>query len=181
MTIPNMISVFRLLAVPLIVWLITIQQFSLAFWLFLLAGLSDGVDGFIAKHFNQATELGAYLDPIADKVMLVAVFLTLGIQGLLPLWLIILVISRDLLIVGAVILSWVLHQPIAMKPLMVSKANTVAQILLVCLVMAALAFELEIGLAILLTVLLTAALTLLSTFAYLLDWFVHMARFEKKS
>lgn len=109
------------------------------------------------------------------------VFLTLGIQGLLPLWLVILVISRDLLIVGAVILSWVLHQPIAMKPLMVSKANTVAQILLVCLVMAAMAFELELGLAILLTVFLTATLTLLSTFAYLLDWFVHMARFEKKS
>lgn len=67
MTIPNMISVFRLLAVPLIVWLITIQQYSLAFWLFLLAGLSDGIDGFIAKQFNQATELGAYLDPLLTR------------------------------------------------------------------------------------------------------------------
>lgn len=181
MTIPNLISVCRLLAVPFIIWLISIQHYSSAFWIFLLAGVSDGVDGFIAKRFNQTTELGAYLDPIADKVMLVAVFLSLGIQGLLPLWLVILVISRDLLIVGAVMLSWVLHQPIQVKPLMVSKANTVSQIVLVCLVMAAMGFELELGFVVTLTVFLTAALTLLSTLAYLLDWFGHMADLEKKS
>lgn len=181
MTIPNLISVFRLFAVPLIVWLITIQQYSMAFWLFLLAGVSDGVDGFIAKQFNQASELGAHLDPVADKVMLVAVFLVLGIQELLPLWLVILVISRDLLIVGAVILSWVLHQPIPMRPLMVSKANTVAQIVLICLVMGAMAFELDLLSLISLTVFLVAALTSLSTLAYVLDWFRHMASVENKS
>lgn len=180
MTIPNMISVFRLFAAPLVVWLISTQQFSLAFWLFLIAGLSDGVDGFIAKRFNQASELGAHLDPLADKVMLVAVFLALGIQGLLPLWLVILVISRDLLILGAVILSWVLHQPIPMKPLMVSKANTLAQIVLVCLFMAAMAFDLQLGIFMNMAVFLVAVLTLLSTLAYLLDWFRHMARIEDK-
>lgn len=181
MTIPNLISVFRLLSVPLIVWLITIQQYSLAFWLFLLAGVSDGVDGFIAKHFDQATELGAHLDPLADKVMLVAVFLALGIQGLLPLWLVILVISRDLLIIGAVILTWILHQPIPMKPLMVSKANTVAQIILICLIMGSMAFNIEMGVFTKLTVFLVATLTFLSTLAYLLDWFGHMATIENKS
>lgn len=180
MTIPNLISVFRLLAVPLIVWLISIHQYSLAFWLFLLAGVSDGVDGFIAKKFNQASELGAHLDPIADKVMLIAVFLALGIRGSLPLWLVILVISRDLLIIGAVILTWILHQPIPMKPLMVSKANTVAQIILVCLVMAAMAFGFELGLFVDLSVFLVAMLTLLSTLVYLLDWFSHMSTIEDK-
>lgn len=181
MTIPNLISVFRLITVPLIVWLISIQQFSLAFWLFLLAGISDGVDGFIAKNFNQSSELGAHLDPLADKVMLVAVFLALGIQGLLPLWLVVLVISRDLLIIGAVILTWVLHQPIPMKPLMVSKANTLSQIILVCLTMAAMAFDIELGLFLNLFVVLVAVLTVLSTLAYLLDWFGHIATIEDKS
>lgn len=180
MTIPNLISIFRLFIVPAIVWLISIQEYSMSFWLFLIAGVSDGVDGFIAKQFNQSSELGAHLDPLADKVMLVAVFLTLGIQGLLPLWLVILVISRDLLIVGAVVLTWILHQPIPMKPLMVSKANTVAQIILICLVMGAMAFDLDLGIFFTLAVVLVAALTLLSTLAYLLDWFSHMGTVEKR-
>tara|TARA_R110002111_G_scaffold138348_1_gene203998 strand:+ start:3337 stop:3879 length:543 start_codon:yes stop_codon:yes gene_type:complete len=180
MTIPNLISIFRLFIVPAIVWLISIQEYSLSFWLFLIAGVSDGVDGFIAKQFNQSSELGAHLDPLADKVMLVAVFLTLGIQGLLPLWLVILVISRDLLIVGAVVLTWILHQPIPMKPLMVSKANTVAQIILICLVMGGMAFDLDLGIFFSLSVILVAALTLLSTVAYLLDWFSHMGAVEKR-
>lgn len=180
MTIPNMISVFRLFTVPLVVWLISTQQYSLAFWLFLLAGASDGIDGFIAKRFNQASKLGAHLDPLADKVMLVAVFLAVGIQGLLPLWLVILVISRDLLILGAVILSWVLHQPIPMKPLLVSKANTLAQIVLVCLVMAGMAFDLQLAIFMNISVFLVAVLTLLSTLAYLLDWFGHMSGIETK-
>ncbi len=180
MTIPNLISIFRLFIVPAIVWLISIQEYSLSFWLFLIAGVSDGVDGFIAKQFNQSSELGAHLDPLADKVMLVAVFLTLGIQGLLPLWLVILVISRDLLIVGAVVLTWILHQPIPMKPLMVSKANTVAQIILICLVMGGMAFDLDLGIFFTLAVVLVAALTLLSTVAYLLDWFSHMGAVEKR-
>ena len=180
MTIPNLISIFRLFIVPAIVWLISIQEYSLSFWLFLIAGVSDGVDGFIAKQFNQSSELGAHLDPLADKVMLVAVFLTLGIQGLLPLWLVILVISRDLLIVGAVVLTWILHQPIPVKPLMVSKANTVAQIILICLVMGGMAFGLDLGIFFSLSVILVAALTLLSTVAYLLDWFSHMGAVEKR-
>lgn len=179
MTIPNLISIFRLLVVPLIVWLLSIQEFSLAFWLFLMAGISDGVDGFIAKRFNQASDLGAHLDPIADKVMLVAVFLTLGIQGLLPLWLVILVISRDILIVGAVILTWVIDEPIPMKPLMVSKANTVAQIALICVVMGAMAFHITLGPGLNMLITTVAGLTIASTIAYILDWITHIGDVEK--
>lgn len=179
MTVPNLISLFRLLIVPLIVWLLSIQEFSIAFWLFLVAGISDGVDGFIAKRFNQTSDLGAHLDPIADKVMLVAVFLTLGIQGLLPIWLVILVISRDILIVGAVILTWIIDEPIPMKPLMVSKANTVAQIALVCVVMGAMAFELSLGASLNILIALVAGLTIASTIAYILSWITHIGDVEK--
>lgn len=179
MTVPNLISIFRLLVVPLIVWLLSIQEFPAAFWLFLIAGISDGVDGFIAKRFNQASDLGAHLDPIADKVMLVAVFLTLGIQGLLPLWLVILAISRDILIVGAVILTWIIDQPIPMKPLMVSKANTVAQIVLVCVVMGAMAFQILLGPTLNVLIVLVAGLTITSTIAYILDWITHVGYVEK--
>lgn len=179
MTIPNLISIFRLLIVPLIVWLLSIQEFSIAFWLFLAAGISDGVDGFIAKKFNQASDLGAHLDPIADKVMLVAVFLTLGIQGLLPIWLVILAISRDILIVGAVILTWIISEPIPMKPLLVSKANTVAQIALVCVVMGAMAFELSLGASLNVLIALVAGLTIMSTIAYILGWIAHIGDVEK--
>src|SRR5258705_11385989 len=98
-----------------------------AFVLFLAAGISDAVDGFLAKRFGMATELGAYLDPLADKGLIVSIYVALGITGALPAWLVILVVSRDIMIVGAVILSWLVDHPVAMKPLVGSKLNTAAQ------------------------------------------------------
>ena len=82
-----------------------------AFLLFLAAGISDAVDGFLAKRFGMTTELGAYLDPLADKALIVSIYVTLGITGVIPRWLVILVVSRDIMIVGAVMLSWVVGQP----------------------------------------------------------------------
>ena len=78
----------------------------IAFLLFLAAGISDAVDGFLAKRFGMTTELGAYLDPLADKALIVSIYVTLGITGVIPRWLVILVVSRDIMIVGAVMLSW---------------------------------------------------------------------------
>src|SRR6187397_2933016 len=109
----------------------------LAFLLLLAAGLSDAVDGFLAKRFNMATELGAYLDPLADKAMIVSIYVMLALVGAIPLWLVILVVSRDIMIVSAVILSWLVDRPVKLKPLAVSKLNTVAQILLALVVLAA--------------------------------------------
>ncbi|MGB1548533.1 MAG: CDP-alcohol phosphatidyltransferase family protein, partial [Alphaproteobacteria bacterium] len=80
-TIPNIISLLRLLAVPLMLWLLLGQIFTAAFWLFLAASISDGADGFIAKRFNARTTIGAYLDPIADKALLMGVYIVLGIEG----------------------------------------------------------------------------------------------------
>jgi cardiolipin synthase (CMP-forming) len=146
----------------------------IAFALFLAAGLTDAIDGFLAKRFGMTTELGAYLDPLADKAMLVSVYVALGISEAIPHWLVILVVSRDIMIVGAVILSWVVDRPVPLKPLLVSKLNTVAQILLACLVLGALAFRLDAAIAVFALIALVAALTLLSVVFYVAEWVRHM-------
>ena len=135
-TLPNAITVGRLLAVPVMVWLIVSDRMSAAFWLFVAAGISDGVDGFIAKKFGAESQLGSYLDPIADKVMLVCIYITLGVEGQLSSWLVILVVFRDALIVGGALLSQVLDPPLRMRPLFISKVNTVAQIVLAAVALA---------------------------------------------
>ena len=136
MTIPNFITIARLLGVPLIVWLMIADRFVEATLLFILAGISDAADGFIAKRFGATSELGAYLDPIADKALLVSVFVTLGFKGVLPAWLIVLVVSRDLFIIGGMHARLYARAiPMAVQPLWVSKINTAAQILLIALVL----------------------------------------------
>jgi len=174
LSIPNLITLARILAVPVIVWAITAGEMRLAFILFLVAGLSDLVDGFLAKRFGMATELGAYLDPLADKAMIVSIYVALGIVEAMPRWLVILVVSRDILIVGAVILSWLVDKPVKLKPLTVSKLNTVAQIVYATFVLAALAFSWDIPLVINALMTLVAVLTLLSVAFYVAQWVRHM-------
>lgn len=159
---------------PVLVWAITAGEMRIAFFLFLAAGISDAVDGFLAKRFGMATELGAYLDPLADKAMLVSIYIALGITEAVPRWLVILVVSRDIMIVSAVILSWLVDKPVPLKPLMVSKLNTVAQIVLALVVMAALAFNFDAGIAVMALTALVAALTLLSVAFYVAEWVRHM-------
>jgi cardiolipin synthase (CMP-forming) len=175
LTLPNFITIARLIGVPLIVWLMIADRFAEATVLFILAGLSDAADGFIAKRFNASSELGAYLDPVADKALLVSVFCTLGFKGALPAWIIILVVSRDLFIIGGMLLAYILSSPMPVKPLWVSKVNTVAQIVL-------LAFTLgdSSGVKIFqplvpITVVAVAFLTIASAGAYLVEWVRHMA------
>jgi cardiolipin synthase len=174
LSIPNLITLFRILLVPVIVWAITAGEMPLAFGLFLAAGLSDAVDGFLAKRFGMTSELGAYLDPLADKALIVSIYVALGIAGALPRWLVILVVSRDIMIVGAVMLSWLMGNPVTVKPLLVSKLNTVAQIVLACMVLAALAFRWKIDAILWLTMATVALLTLLSVGFYLAEWVRHM-------
>lgn len=133
---PNAITVGRLLAVPVLVWCIVSDRLSAAFWIFVAAGISDGVDGFIAKHFNAESELGRYLDPIADKAMLISIYITLGIEDQISSWLVILVVFRDVLIFGGAILSRVLDHVLVIRPLFISKVNTVTQIVLAAFVLA---------------------------------------------
>jgi cardiolipin synthase (CMP-forming) len=169
-SLPNAISIARLLAVPVMVWFIVSDRLDAAFWLFVAAGISDGVDGFIAKRFNAESQLGRYLDPIADKTMLVCIYVTLGLEDRLSSWLVILVVFRDALIVGGALLSQVLEHSLSVRPLYISKVNTVAQIVLAAVVLA------DVGLLVpefpLVSVLeyAVAATTAISGALYLMRW-----------
>ncbi len=175
LTIPNIITLMRFVLVPAVVFALLTENVDWAFAGFLLAGISDGVDGFIARQFNQRTELGAYLDPIADKLLLVSVFVVLGYMGHLPLWLVIAVVSRDALIVGGVLLATIMGNPVAMKPLFISKANTLAQILVAAMILAELSLEYPFGPLHDGLIYLCGLLTVASGAAYLVNWIKHMS------
>ena len=134
MTLPNIISFARLCAVPLAIWLVLHHRFTAAFTLFALAGISDFVDGWLARR-RGGTALGAILDPLADKVLMVGMYITLAAIDQLPDWLAILVVFRDLVIVGGVILLWLTHNPLEIRALDLSKVNTGLQIGLVGVVL----------------------------------------------
>lgn len=171
MSLPNLISLGRLLSAPATVWLILLGEWGFAFALFVAAGVSDGVDGFIAKRFGMTTLVGSYLDPLADKAMLVSVYLALGAKGELPSWLVILVVSRDVLIIGGVLLLLMLSREASFRPLWVSKFNTAAQIALAIIALGALAFEGEaFAAAVRPMVFLVAATTVASGASYLAQW-----------
>lgn len=174
MTIPNLITIMRFLLVPAIVYAMLGGRMDWAFAGFVVAGLSDGVDGFIARQFDQRSELGAYLDPVADKLLLVTIFVMLGIMGQMPLWLVIAVVTRDGLIVSAVVLSSVMGRPVEMKPLPISKANTASQIVLAAAVLGELAFRADFGWVGAGLVDLCGVLTVASAAAYLVAWLRHM-------
>jgi len=176
--IPNILTLARIVLVPLVIWLIITHEMTAAFVLFLLAGFSDAADGYLAKRFQWRTELGAYLDPIADKLLLMSIYITLGFSNHLPAWLVIAVVSRDILIIGAFLLSWVLSRPVPIHPLLVSKANTLAQIVLAGLVLAELGLGLGLESLVRILVPVTGALTILSAGAYFWGWLAHMASYE---
>lgn len=173
-SLPNLISLGRLVLVPIIVSLMIQREWDLAFTLFLVAGVSDAIDGWLAKRFDLRSELGAYLDPLADKALLVSIYVSLAVIGILPAAIAILVVSRDVMIVGAVMISWVLDKPVAIRPLLVSKLNTLGQIALAACVLAAMAFDFPLGLWFTISLYVVAALTLASAAAYLTQWIRHM-------
>ena len=171
MSIPNLISLARLMAVPVMIYLILNGYYFGAFWLFVAAGVSDAVDGYIAKQLGQETILGSFLDPLADKALLVGVYISLGQENLLPSWLVIMVVFRDLVIIGGVVLLHISTNSVKMKPLIVSKINTAAQILLVAIVLANLAFpQLAWSEFVLILVYIVTVTTLASGGAYIVRW-----------
>ncbi len=177
-SLPNIITILRILLVPLTVWLMIKGDFAKAFLAFIIAGISDGVDGYLARRFSLQTELGAYLDPLADKALLVSIFVVLGILQHIPDWLVILVVTRDVLIVGAVVLAWVMAKPMKMRPLWVSKVNTAAQIIFAGGMLAILGLGIHIEPLILSGIVAVSALTLASGALYMRDWLLHMGRHQ---
>lgn len=125
----------RILLVIPTVYLLWKHQYSYALLLFFIAGLSDGLDGFLARRFNWTSRLGSFLDPMGDKLLMTASYFMLGLLGHLPVWLVAIVIGRDLVIVLGASAYRLLVQDISMSPLLISKINTAAQIFLVLLML----------------------------------------------
>lgn len=175
MTIPNLITIGRLVIVPIVIVMIMQGEWGWAFTLFVVAGISDGVDGYLARRFDMRTEFGAYIDPLADKALLVSIYVTLPIIGVLPGWLAIIVVSRDIMIIAAIMVSWLMGRPVAIKPLAISKLNTAVQIGFAALVLGKKAFGFELGAFDTALMWAVAALTVASVAAYLGKWLRHMA------
>ena len=165
LTVPNVITFGRLCAVPLAFWLVIDHHPAYAFFLFVAAGISDAVDGWLARRWGGKS-VGAVLDPVADKALLVTMYVTLAAVNELPDWLAILVVFRDLVIVGGVIVLAVLGQAVAIRPLYVSKINTALQIVLVALTLLLAGFGLQAPVAMLVLIWTVAATTLASGAAY---------------
>jgi cardiolipin synthase (CMP-forming) len=179
LNLPNLITLGRLMLVPLVIWLILDARYGLAFWVFVGAGVSDGLDGFIAKRFDRRTRLGALLDPIADKTLLVSVYVTLGWADDLPLWLVIMVVFRDAMIIGGFLLVQTIAAPKRFDPLYISKLNTLAQIALVCFVLARRGIGADAETLTFLLILAVAATTALSGLSYLVRWARILSRAEE--
>lgn len=128
--VPNILTLLRIAASPILILLLKNGQYSAALWVCALAAISDALDGYIAKTFHCQSKFGAILDPIADKVLIVSVVVMLAVNEVLPFWLLLVVVFRDLLIVGGWVLLTLLNTEVTIRPSLISKANTVVQILL---------------------------------------------------
>lgn len=178
MNIANFITLSRLLSVPLFVWLLARGDTTAAFWLFLFAAVSDAVDGIIARQFDMQTALGEYLDPIADKTLLVTAYVVLGSMGMLPLWIVIAVVSRDAMIVGGALLIEKLTRDLRMEPILISKANTLMQLLLVLAAMMPSVFASPTGHVVTLLSFAVLVTTLVSGGAYVYIWSMRAHKLE---
>ena len=174
-SLPNLISLARLTLVPAIISLIVAGRWKEACVVFVIAGVSDALDGWIAKTFNLRTELGAYLDPLADKALIVSIYVTLAITGVIPATVAIIVVSRDLMIVAAFMISWLLATPLEVKPLLISKLNTLVQILFAALVLSVEAFGVHKGAWFEILLYVVAGLALASLGTYFAQWIRHMS------
>lgn len=167
---PNLITVARMVAIVPLIWLLVNEAWVAALALAAAAGLSDAVDGFLAKRFNWQSELGGILDPLADKLMLICCFIVLATQGAIPLWLTVLVLGRDFLIVIGATCFYFLIRPVTAAPLLISKVNTFMQIALVLTVLVDLVWPEIPDEAIMALVWLTCVSTVWSGVHYVWKW-----------
>jgi cardiolipin synthase len=168
--IPNIISIIRILLVLPFVVLILRQEFTWALVLFFVAGVSDGIDGYLAKHNNWTSRLGSILDPLADKLLLVSSFITLGWLNILPVWLVAAVLLRDLAIISGGLAYHVLVGRYEMEPTIVSKLNTFFQIMLVLSTVFSLGFHSLPPQALQALVYIVLVTTILSGIDYIYTW-----------
>jgi cardiolipin synthase len=162
----NLITVSRLLMVVPLIWLIATERVHAAFWLLLAAGISDALDGYVAKNFNARTDLGAYLDPIADKTLLDGIYVALALAGWLPPWLAMLVVGRDVLIVLGVVLIQRRDPVFRAQPLLIGKVNTFAQLLLAACALAHAGGLIDLGMLVAALIVAVSLTTVLSGAGY---------------
>ncbi|UCF56482.1 MAG: CDP-alcohol phosphatidyltransferase family protein [Deltaproteobacteria bacterium] len=136
MTVPNLITAIRIILAPVFVIYLINDQFLPALIVFLLCAASDGLDGMAARLFNQKSKLGSYMDPLADKLLLLAAFIALSIRGNLPPWLTVMVIARDTMILLGVLVLFLNRLEVTIKPSILSKITTWSQFLTVIVVLA---------------------------------------------
>jgi cardiolipin synthase len=137
---PNVLTSLRLAAAPAVVVLLLAEHYVAAFGIFVLAGISDAVDGYLAKRFDLTSKLGAYLDPAADKALMLAVFITLTMLGAVPVWLTLIVLAREVLFLLAIGAATAFQAPLTVRPLLIGKLGTALQILYIAVHLGALAF-----------------------------------------
>jgi cardiolipin synthase (CMP-forming) len=140
LNLPNFLTLVRIVAIPFFLVLLASHLYIDALAVFILGGVTDGLDGFLARRMNQKTSLGAYLDPIADKLLLTSSFIMLGMMGSLPPWLVVLVVSRDVVILaGFVFVSFMVHERFEVQPSLMGKLSTAFQLLTIAVVLVMLA------------------------------------------
>ena len=171
--IPNLLTLARIAAVPVLILFLYEGRYGAALAVFVLAGITDGLDGWIAKRFKCVTRLGSILDPLADKILIVSTYVMLVLAGDLPFWLILLIGFRDLGIIAGVLVLNTLNGHVQMQPSLLSKVNTFLQISLVILVMVE-----RIGLIALepvaeILLWFVAVTTVASAIHYVYFWFIH--------
>ncbi len=128
MNVPNFLTITRILLIPLLVIFLLEGEMRYAFWVFVAAGVTDGLDGFLARLLKQKTDFGAFIDPIADKLLLITSYITLAVLETIPKWLTVVVVSRDILIVGGIGVLMSYNRPFDIKPSFDSKITTFMQL-----------------------------------------------------
>lgn len=177
LNLPNSLTILRILLVPLFVGFLLYERYDYSLSVLLLAGLTDGLDGTIARVANQRTRLGTFLDPLADKLLLTSGFVTLSILHLVPLWTAILVVSRDLILMTGTLLVQLTESRVDISPTLLGKGTTLFQLSYILLVVILASRQMDLRL-IQPLLYLVMALTLMSGFHYLYRGFVHLGAGE---
>ncbi len=174
MNIPNSLTILRILLIPVYVGFLVYERYDHALLVLLLAGLTDGLDGTIARVANQRTRLGAFLDPLADKLLLTSGFVTLAVMHLIPSWIAIVVVSRDLILMAGTVLAQLTDSRVDISPTILGKGTTLFQLAYIILAVFLVSRQMDLGV---LRPLLYAmvALTLTSGFHYLYRGYVHVS------
>jgi cardiolipin synthase len=170
MNIPNFLSLLRIILVPVIVIFLIQGSYTKALIAFVIAGLTDALDGAVARILNKQTKLGSFLDPLADKILLSTSFIALAIFSLIPSWLAVIVISRDFMILLGIVILSMMSVAYEIKPIFVSKVTTTLQIATVFFALLLKTFTYDIISYNLIIILswLTASFTIISGLIYII-------------